>query len=966
MKRFITPTLQISVGLLSLTMSLIFIAYSFGLVPDGASAALEARGRISENLAVQLANLAGRNDAVAIKETMESVVSRNPEILSIAIRGADGKLLVEAGDHDAYWSEPADGKSTATHMLVPLRNADAPQGGIEIAFRPFDAKENILGVPRAMMPFIGFIGIAGFAGYYFLLKRSLRELDPGRAIPERVKEAFDTLAEGVLIMDEREYVLLANDTFVKSIYTIREGLLGIDASELPWLLTDEGTQAPELPWRTAMRDEKPVLGVSMSIHDRFGNQRRLLVNATRILDGRGVTRGVIATFDDVTALHQTNEQLHLSIDQLHISQLKISEQNQQLQRLATSDPLTGCLNRRTFFAEAEIALQNARRQNQQLSFLMLDADHFKSINDRFGHVAGDKVLIGLVEVMKQICGEGDLVGRYGGEEFCILSSTSAERDVERLADEIRLAISGVTTWLPNRERVTVSIGIASLTDVACEIADLVKWADEALYAAKTSGRNRFINWSSMPLQSQALGLIPAQATQKRENPPSSVLAKSKVAQESNDELTGLPNGEAAVEYIVAMIRDDIGGRCFAIARIDIGNLEYFNDRHGRNVADALLVKISQRIVSKLRRSDMLARLNADGFLLLLDPFEGMQQIEPIVERIRDELKQPFLIEEHELFCSCCIGVSVYPEHGRNYEDLRRNADNAMFRAKRSAKGEAVFFDINMMQAATARMEAEQCLRLAVRDRKFCCAFQPKVDILGRRVVGFEALVRWRDDDGEIHLPDEFIGLAVELGLIDQITNFVLDIVIKSVDRLDAAFGSGTTISINVAATLANDLEFMLPFTRTVGDSKIPDRIILELTEDSFIPQGAFQTVIVPILRGIGIRVSIDDFGTGYSSLSALADITADEIKVDRSFISGIHRRPRNQSILRAINSLGYALNMTIVAEGVETFEELAYLQAATSIRQAQGFYFSEPFYLDDMSGAKKFLLGTPSRRGLAM
>jgi PAS domain S-box-containing protein len=168
----------------------------------------------------------------------------------------------------------------------------------------------------------------------------LRELDPSRAIPERVKEAFDTLAEGVLIMDEREYVLLANDTFVKSIYAIPEGLLGISASELPWLLADEGTQARELPWQAAMRDEKPVLGVPMGIHDRFGNQRRLLVNAMRILDERGEVRGVIATFDDVTVLHQTNEQLHISIDQLHISQLKISEQNQLLQRLATSDPLT--------------------------------------------------------------------------------------------------------------------------------------------------------------------------------------------------------------------------------------------------------------------------------------------------------------------------------------------------------------------------------------------------------------------------------------------------------------------------------------------------------------------------------------------------------------------------------------------------------------------------------------------------
>jgi EAL domain-containing protein (putative c-di-GMP-specific phosphodiesterase class I) len=198
----------------------------------------------------------------------------------------------------------------------------------------------------------------------------------------------------------------------------------------------------------------------------------------------------------------------------------------------------------------------------------------------------------------------------------------------------------------------------------------------------------------------------------------------------------------------------------------------------------------------------------------------------------------------------------------------------------------------------------------------------------------------------------FRGLAVELGLIDQITNFVLDMALRSIDRLDGAFGSATTVSINIAAVLTNDLEFMLQFVNPLRDSKFCGRIILELTEESFIARGIFQTVVIPLLREIGVPVSIDDFGTGYSSLSVLADITADEIKIDRSFISGIHQRPRNQSILRAITSLGHALNMTIVAEGVETFEEIAYLQAATSIRCAQGFYFSEPFYLEDMSSAK--------------
>jgi diguanylate cyclase (GGDEF)-like protein len=957
MSRFITPTLQITIGLLSLTISLIFIAYSFGLVPNENNAALDARARISENLAVQLANLAGRNDVAAVKETIETVVSRNNDIVSMAIRNAEGKVLVDTGSHDVHWLEPLDGKSTATHVLVPLRDADAAQGRIEIVFRPLEISRDIFGFPRAMMTFVGFIGIAGLAGYYFILKRSLRELDPSRAIPERVKAAFDTLAEGVLIMDEKEFVLLSNDAFVRGIYPTPKSLLGINASKLPWVLTDGGTLAPEPPWRTAMHDEKPVLGIPMTICDRFGDQHKLLVNATRIVDGRGVVRGVIATFDDVTVLHQTNEHLNSSINQLHESQFTISEQNKQLLLLASSDPLTRCLNRRAFFADAELKLQNARSQGRPMSFLMLDADHFKSVNDRFGHVVGDQVLIGLADIMKRTCGDGDLVGRYGGEEFCIAVTGLNEHGVERLAEQIRRAVADVRTLLPSGEPVTISIGIASLTDALCEIADLVKRADEALYAAKTTGRNRFVSWSHMPRQPRA----PGQSGQNDENPASSPLLAGPTAdQNRNDELTGCLSRDALIESIEEMIRKDNGTRSFAIARIDVDNLEFFADRHGRDVSDALLTKVSQRIKSKLRRSDMLGRIGADEFLLLFEPFDSKEQIQPIVERIFGELKLPFLIGEFELFGSCRIGVSVYPEHGRSYEALRRNADDAMLRAKQSAKGETVFFDSGMTLAAAARMEAEQRLRLAIRDRKFCCAFQPKVDINRRQVVGFEALVRWCDDDGEIHLPEKFIGLAVELGLIDQITNFVLDMALRSIDRLDGAFGSATTVSINIAAVLTNDLEFMLQFVNTLRDSKFRGRIILELTEESFIAKGIFQTVVIPMLREIGVRVSIDDFGTGYSSLSVLADITADEIKIDRSFISGIHQRPRNQSILRAINSLGNALNMTIVAEGVESFEEVAYLQAATSIRCAQGFYFSEPFYLDDMSSAKNVFSNSDS------
>jgi predicted signal transduction protein with EAL and GGDEF domain len=364
------------------------------------------------------------------------------------------------------------------------------------------------------------------------------------------------------------------------------------------------------------------------------------------------------------------------------------------------------------------------------------------------------------------------------------------------------------------------------------------------------------------------------------------------------------------------------------------------------------VKIGQRIASWLRPGDMLARISGDEFLLLLDPFESEERVRSTIDGILKDLKQPFHVEAFEVFSSCSIGVSVYPEHGRGYEALRRNADSAMYRAKHVAKGNAVFFDHNMGRAIAVRMEVEQRLRLAIRDRRFCCAFQPKVDIHTQQVVGFETLVRWRDDDGEIHPPGEFIGLAVELGLINPITNFVLAEAIDSIDRLDAAFGPGTTISVNVAARQAGDVEFMQSFAQALSASNYAQRMIIELTEEAFITKGKFQTQILPALREIGVRVSIDDFGTGYSSLGALADITADEIKIDRSFITAIHERPRSQSVLRAIESLGYALGMTIVAEGVETYEELAYLYAATRIRYAQGFYFARPIFLEDLSGAK--------------
>jgi cyclic di-GMP phosphodiesterase Gmr len=215
----------------------------------------------------------------------------------------------------------------------------------------------------------------------------------------------------------------------------------------------------------------------------------------------------------------------------------------------------------------------------------------------------------------------------------------------------------------------------------------------------------------------------------------------------------------------------------------------------------------------------------------------------------------------------------------------------------------------------------------------------------------------------IQAPGTFINLAVELGLIDELTHLVLAEIVKSIDLINETFGPDTTISINVAAKQAGNPEFMRPFAQALEATGFPGRFLIEVTEDAFVTKTHFQDEILPIFRKLGVGVSIDDFGIGYSSLSALADITADEIKIDRSFITDIHTRPRSQGILRAIESLSEALGMTVIAEGIETFEELAYLQAATKIRYAQGYYFSRPIFLEELKPAVP--LASAARTSLA-
>ncbi|MFZ2067930.1 MAG: EAL domain-containing protein [Xanthobacteraceae bacterium] len=420
-----------------------------------------------------------------------------------------------------------------------------------------------------------------------------------------------------------------------------------------------------------------------------------------------------------------------------------------------------------------------------------------------------------------------------------------------------------------------------------------------------------------------------------------------------DELTGLPNGALLAEQVRQVLASSEGRCRFALAFLDIDNFKHINDYYTHAIGDALLLKVAQRISAHIRPSDFAGRISGDEFLLVLYPLDSDEELETLINNLLKELKEPFLIDGYEILTSASIGVSVHPDHGLNYEALRRAADTAMYRAKEVAKGDAALFDSDMGRAMAMRMAQEQRLRLAVRDGRFCCAFQPKVDIRTEEVVGVEALIRLRDEDGVIQSPGQFIALAIELGLIDDITYLALAEIVRSMDMLDDAFGSHATISINIAAKRAGDAKFMDGFCEELQATGYANRFMVEVTEDAFFAGSKFQQRFIPMLREIGTRVSVDDFGTGYSSLATLADVTADEIKIDRSFITAIHERPRSQSVLKAIEALSDALGMTVIAEGVETFEEVAYLQAASRIRFAQGYYFAKPIFLEELAPARR-------------
>ena len=496
----LTPATRISAGLIALIISsLLLLDVAVGLIPDPQAELMLARKRSAEGLAVLVSQLLETSDQQAVARALNMVVTRHEDVLSLAVRRDDGSVLMQVGEHARRWSPPPPGQSTVDHARVALRSDGRHWGDVEISFRPTHAGAWQRWLADPLVRLVAALGIGGFAVFSLYLRRVLAYLDPSAVIPDRVRAAFDTFTEGVMVLDTGGRVMLANQAFLGWLGEESASILGRPAHDLRALRHIHKGAPAAFPWMQAIAHQRPLTGDMLELMGATGAPRKTVVNCAPIMDGRRGVRGCIVTFDDVTALEQANESLLVALGDLAHSREQIEKQNDELRKLATRDPLTGCLNRRAFFEGAAQLLAGARAGMTPLHCIMSDIDHFKSFNDKHGHAVGDQVLQAVSKQLFSGLREADLLCRYGGEEYCIFLPGVTTEQAQAIAERLRAEIesnAGASVRSTANLAVTSSFGLAVLTPDLEDPAKLVARADEALYVAKRSGRNRVVLWAA--------------------------------------------------------------------------------------------------------------------------------------------------------------------------------------------------------------------------------------------------------------------------------------------------------------------------------------------------------------------------------------------------------------------------------------------------------------------------------------
>jgi diguanylate cyclase (GGDEF)-like protein/PAS domain S-box-containing protein len=430
----------------------------------------------------------------------------------------------------------------------------------------------------------------------------------------------------------------------------------------------------------------------------------------------------------------------------------------------------------------------------------------------------------------------------------------------------------------------------------------------------------------------------------------------------HDSLTGLPNRVLFQDRLTHLVhRGRRNGRTSAVLFLDLDRFKIVNDSLGHLVGDALLVAVADRLRAALRPSDTVARLGGDEFTMLLEDLSDHLEAQAVADRVLDSLQAPFAVADQDIYLSASIGIAMIPP-GASPEEVIRDADAAMYRAKSEGRGRHALFDSTLHEAALARLDIETRLRRGLADDLeelgLGVVYQPIAHAADGRLHGFEALARWRDPDGRTMAPDEFIPVAEETGMIAALGRLVLREACRQLAEWRAAHrGAGDlTMAVNISGR-----QLLEPaFTETVGealrDFRVdPESLRLEITETAASADAAaVRSALEAVFTETGVRAHLDDFGTGAASLTVLRGFPGDALKIDRSFVDSMRSDPGALHIVRAVVSLAHELGMSVVAEGVETDWQLDALRAL-ECEYAQGFLLARP--LDATAAARLLAVG---------
>jgi diguanylate cyclase (GGDEF)-like protein/PAS domain S-box-containing protein len=411
----------------------------------------------------------------------------------------------------------------------------------------------------------------------------------------------------------------------------------------------------------------------------------------------------------------------------------------------------------------------------------------------------------------------------------------------------------------------------------------------------------------------------------------------------HDVLTSLPNRlllNDRITHSIAVVRRQ--RKHLAVIFLDLDRFKYINDSLGHAVGDELLQSVSKRLLASVRRSDTVSRQGGDEFVILLSEIGRPEDAATSAKKLLLSLSSPHTLGAQELHIGGSIGISIYPADGSDAEMLIKNADTAMYHAKESGRNNFQFFTAEMNRKCVERQSLEGSLRFALERGEFLLDYQPKVNLDSGEITGVEALIRWQTPDRGLIPPAQFVPIAEDCGLIVPIGRWVLREACRQARAWQDAGLAPLVIAVNVSAVEFRDKGFVESVRTILSETGLPAQYLeLELTESVLMDDAESATSVLVKLKAMGVHLAIDDFGTGYSSLSYLRKFPIDALKIDQSFIHQKNPTHDKSTIVSAVIAMGRSLKLRVVAEGVETLDELMVLQGL-QCDEAQGFYFSRP------------------------